>query len=289
MACSAPCDQHGIHVVIVGGLEPGLDRAERVTDQHYAGEGVPAHRAGAQRRHRVVQGHGLRVQGDLGAGGVRTVALPDGVDVKCRVPGGRGGADVGIVAVPVREVPVQMVVGGARYEDLHGAWLVLPPVAQLPPHGLVGRPWIGDGHREGYGRAVQRGQAGSVRGDRRAQQRAEHGRRDGHRGSSENPVSRPAERRGCSGRHGGPSFRGNPAPSSPSGGPGPRNSCSGASRLKACGLCRSSAAGQREHVTVGTTVICRAGGTALPKAPVKPPNARVKAPEAPIKRLWYAP
>jgi hypothetical protein len=29
-----------------------------------------------------------------------------------------------------------------------------------------------------------------------------------------------------------------------------------ASRLKACGLCRSSGARPREHVTVGTTVIC---------------------------------
>lgn len=112
-------DDHGVHVVITGGLDPCFSRAERVPDDDHVLEGVAVHRPGAQRSDRVVQRHRARVHREAGAGRVGAVSVPDPVDIEGGIPGGGGGVDVGVVAASVREVPVQVVVGGAMHQELH--------------------------------------------------------------------------------------------------------------------------------------------------------------------------
>ena len=160
-------DDHGVHVVVAGRLDPCLSRAERVPDDDHVLEGVAVHRPGAQRGDRVVQRHGARVHREGGAGRVGAVAGSDPVDVEGGIPGSGGGIDVGVVAVAVREVPVQVIVGGAVHQQLHRARLVAAAVAQLPPHGLAGGAGVGDPHRQRVGGAGQRGQPASTRAGRR--------------------------------------------------------------------------------------------------------------------------
>lgn len=176
-------DDHGVDVVVAGGLDPGLDRAERVPDHDHMLEGVAVHRACAQGRDRVVQRHRAGGQVEFSAWRVGAVAVPDAVDVEGGVPGCGRGFDVGVVAAAVGEVPVQVVVGGAVHQQLHRGRLPAAAVAQLPPHGLVGRPGIGDPHRQCVVRAGQFRQPVGARA--RGRRKSDGGQRGGGEGESE--------------------------------------------------------------------------------------------------------
>src|SRR5260370_20751247 len=171
-------DYKGLLVMVTGGLDPRLHRANRVADHDHMLESMSVHGTSTHRGYAVVQRYRPSVQVELRTGRARAYAVPNAVDIERRVPGRGCGVYIGIITAPIWEIPVEMVIGSAVHEQLHRRRLGRAAVTQFAPQGLIDWPKIRDTNLNCMRGSGQRGQRGDLRaGRRRSGQHPKHGQR----------------------------------------------------------------------------------------------------------------